>query len=163
MGQQPAMADVSSVLTPPIPQQDITSKMLTPEQRENVSRVLQPEPAPYGVMQAMERDEIAKTTPIQVSKFVETPEQIAARAEGARIAALERGYGGEVSYSQFLDGIENGIIKRVAVDGNGHTAYYSTSEIGVRGSTELINNPDFTNMLEKFKVELAVRDPPMNF
>lgn len=81
--------------------------------------------APYGVMQAYERDEIARNTPkIQVQMAPEDPALTAQRAIEAGLKQKERALPSDLSYSEFLQAIKDNLIERISVDANGHTALF---------------------------------------
>ena len=84
----------------------------------------------------------------------------AQRAIEAGRRLKERELGSEASYSAFVQAIKDNLIKRVAVDSNGHTAYYVTQELGLRGKTELFDDPGLVDLVQKMKVQLAVMSPP---
>lgn len=62
---------------------------------------------------------------------------------------------GPVSYSQFLEGIQTGLIERVRVEPNGRTADFINID-GLKGKVELFNDPEFLNTIQKFNVDLYV-------
>ena len=85
-----------------------------------------------------------QTASIASPAFADTTEKITAQA-------LQ----GPVSYSQFLEGVQTGLIEKLRVEPNGRTADFINTE-GFRGKVELFNDPEFLNTIQKYNVDLYV-------
>lgn len=62
------------------------------------------------------------------------------------------------SYSNFLLGIQAGLIDKVRVLPNGRSADYLGPN-NMRGNVELLNDPGFLDFIKKFNVDLYVMNP----
>lgn len=63
--------------------------------------------------------------------------------------------GGQVSYSQFLQGINDHVIERVRVAADGRSAEFLNVD-GVRGAVNLFNDPNLFKILQDNGVDLSV-------